>query len=215
MKKLAVILLGPPGSGKGSQAKMIQQTYTMPHISTGDLLRSEIQSHTPLGTQANEFISQGQLVPDQLITDILFQRLQQDDCKNGYILDGYPRTLQQAKDLNIFLNQEKISSLVIYCKINDPTVIERISGRLTCKQCGKIYHKHYFPPKKVGICDACGGKLYQRNDDTKQVIMERLSVYKAQTAPLIAFYEQLGLLHTVDASSSAQEILKEILKMIG
>jgi len=209
---LVLILLGPPGSGKGTQAKMIQEKCEIPHISTGDLLREHIRNSTDLGKEAKGFMDKGQLVPDSLVLDMLFERIAQKDCAKGYILDGVPRTLPQAEALQSYLG--KTIPVVINLDLSEKQIIERLTKRVTCENCGHPYHLLYSPPKKPGICDLCGGHLAQRADDTEAVIRKRLKVYQEQTAPLIAFYADKKMLHTIDCSVNKETILEQILSIL-
>jgi len=188
---LVVILLGAPGSGKGTQAVELAKMFEIAHISTGDLFRENIKKETELGKKAKAFIEKGQLVPDELVFDMLFDRLSRPDCQKGYILDGFPRTKAQAKKL-----QEKLKGhakiLVFNLVVSDEEVIRRLSGRLTCKVCGKVFHKEFNPPKEENTCDACASELYQRPDDTQAVILERLAVYYKQTKPVEAYYRKVS-----------------------
>jgi adenylate kinase len=208
-----VILLGPPGAGKGSQAKFIQEKMDLPHISTGDLFRENIKQGTELGKKAKAYIDAGELSPDELVFDMLFDRVAKADCKKGYILDGFPRNLAQAEVL-----QKRLSSdhdvIALNLSVPDSVIVERITKREICKSCQTPYHQVFSPPKETGKCDECGGELYQRSDDTKEVVESRLKVYHEQTAPLIAFYESKGNLQTVDSNRSKQEITKEILEKL-
>lgn len=208
-KPLVIILLGPPGSGKGTQAVELTQYFNLPHISTGDLFRDNIRNQTELGKEAQYYLDKGALVPDSLVFDILFDRISQADCKNGYLLDGFPRTSAQAHELEDTLNG-KVNFLVFNLNVPDQEVIRRLEGRLVCKKCGRPFHKESNPPKKAGICDSCGGELYQRSDDTAPVIKERLRVYYEQTKPLEAFYRQKGLLIDIDAAKNSTEVLQEL-----
>ena len=203
---MKLIMLGAPGSGKGTQAKFIMEDYNIPQISTGDLLRSAILSGTELGLKAKEFMNTGKLVPDNLVLQLLKVRLSQQDCKNGFILDGYPRNLTQAQEL------KKITSidLVINLDINYRLLIERITGRRTCKQCGAIFHIKYNPSKKDGICDECSGKLYQRDDDTEETVKKRLNTYENKTIPLIEFYRQQRILETLVSDGSIAEMRQKV-----
>lgn len=210
-KPLVLILLGPPGSGKGTQAALLREKLKTPHISTGDILRDHIRRSTELGKQAKEYIDKGQLVPDPLIMDLLFSRVAEKDCINGYILDGFPRTLAQAESLQAHLKHERV--FIINLDIKDEEVIERLTKRLTCQQCGTPYHLIYTPPRAEGLCDKCGGILVQRTDDTKEVIAQRLKVYHMQTSPLIQYYFTLKLLHTVNCLQPREKICLEILKI--
>lgn len=211
---LVLIMLGPPGSGKGTQAKLIEAKLQLPHISTGDLLREQIRKGTDLGKQAQGFIDHGQLVPDALILNMLFERIAQKDCSKGYILDGFPRTIPQANAL-----QERLKGAanmtVINLALSDAKVIERLTKRVTCENCGAIYHLIYSPPKTPGVCDKCGGKLIQRPDDTEAVIVKRLKVYQEQTEPLIAFYSKQKLLHTVDCAADKDKVFEQVLSIVN
>jgi adenylate kinase len=210
---LVLILLGPPGSGKGTQAAMLHDKLHLPHISTGDLLREHIRKNTELGKQAQTFMDKGQLVPDALILDILFERVAQKDCKNGYILDGFPRTISQAETLQTRL-QGKPAPVVINMDLSDSKIIERLTKRVSCEKCGTPYHLVNSPPKKQGQCDKCGGKLIQRSDDTEAVIAKRLKVYHEQTAPLIAYYQKQKLLHTVNCDAKKEIIFSQVIAQI-
>ena len=187
-KPMVVILLGPPGAGKGTHAVELSKTFKLPHISTGDLFRENINNKTSLGEKAKTYIEKGQLVPDELVLEMLFDRISKNDCASGYILDGFPRTLEQAKAFEE--RQDKnIKALTINLDIDDKPLVERITGRIVCKNCGTPFHTKFLPPKKAGVCDNCQGELYQRKDDTEEVVKERLKVYHDQTQPLIAFYK--------------------------
>lgn len=206
---LILILLGPPGSGKGTQAKMLEESLHLPHISTGDLLREHIRNGTSLGKLAQGFMDQGQLVPDTLILDMLFERVSQKDCSKGYILDGFPRTIPQAETFQKRL-EKQTPPIVINLDLSDAVILERLTKRVVCETCGTPYHLTYSPPKEKGKCDKCGGRLIQRPDDTKEVISKRLKVYKDQTAPLISFYSKQNLLHTIDCSVGKEEVFAQI-----
>ncbi len=205
-----LIMLGPPGAGKGTQAALLQQKTHLPHISTGDLLRDHVRQETELGKKAKTFMSGGQLVPDQLIMDMLFDRVSQPDCAQGYILDGFPRTLTQAQALQEKL-QKQTKPLVINLELEDAEIIERLSKRVTCEQCGTPYHLAYSPPKIKDECDKCRGKLIQRSDDHRDVVIKRLKVYHEQTAPLIRFYNKLNILHSVSCKQSKEQVFTQIL----
>lgn len=201
---LIVILLGPPGSGKGTQASMLREKLQIPHISTGDLLREQIRQGTELGKEAKTYIDQGHLVPDQLILDMLFDRVSQKDCANGYILDGFPRTMAQAEAYHArLINKPNI--IAVNLLLEDQKIIDRLTNRIVCGHCGTPYHLTYSPPKQPGICDKCHAKLVQRSDDTEEVVVKRLKVYQEQTAPLIDFYNRIKLLHNVDCNTSSKE----------
>lgn len=211
---LVIILLGAPGSGKGTQATLLKEQLNLPHISTGDLLRQHIRHKTTTGALAQQFIDQGQLVPDDLIMDMLFTRLQESDCAKGYILDGFPRTLPQAQKLETFLTALSIRPLVINLSLSDSIIIERLSLRVSCPQCGKPYHLLYAPPVKPHVCDSCSQTLTQRLDDSKEIVLKRLQVYQKQTAPLIDFYHNRNQLHAVDCSASKEEVFAKILSLL-
>jgi adenylate kinase len=187
--KTVVILLGPPGAGKGTQAVRLTEHYNIPQISTGDLFRENIKKRTPLGIKAQEYINRGELTPDKLVLEMLFDRLKHEDCKCGYLLDGFPRTLPQAEALDRYLDNEA-PVVVIDLEVPDSEIVDRITGRLVCKECGAPYHKTAQKPQKEGICDRCGGELMQRNDDTKEVVETRLKVFHEQTAPLRKYYKE-------------------------
>jgi adenylate kinase len=210
-KPIVLILLGPPGSGKGTQAALLHKQFQIPHISTGDLLREHIKRGTELGKKAQAFTDKGQLVPDALIIDLLFDRVSQKDCSKGYILDGFPRTLAQAETLQ---GRLKTRPVIINLDLKDQEVIERLSKRMTCELCGTPYHLTFSPPKVPGQCDKCSGNLIQRSDDTKEVIGKRLKVYHDQTSPLINYYISLKLLHTVNCAQSKEKIFEEILSYL-
>ena len=208
-----VILLGPPGAGKGSQAALIKEKLQIAHISTGDLLRDNIKMGTPLGAKVKSYMDEGQLVPDDLIFEMLFTRVEKVDCKKGYILDGFPRNLQQAETLQKRLAGYQV--VAINLNIPDSAIIERITKRLICKSCQTPYHLVYSPPKVTGQCDRCQGELYHRSDDTAEVVENRLHVYHEQTAPLIGYYEKQKALHTIDSNTSKEAVLLEALKILG
>ena len=210
---LVLILLGPPGSGKGTQAAMLQNQLHLPHISTGDLLRDHVRRGTDLGKQAQIFMDKGQLVTDALILNMLFERVSQKDCSKGYILDGFPRTLPQAEALQDRLKGKTVP-VVINLDLSDAKVIERLTNRVTCEKCSTPYHLIYSPPKIEGKCDKCDGKLIQRSDDTEAVITKRLKVYHEQTAPLIAYYSKQKLLHTVNCNVSKEKVFSQLIAQI-
>ncbi len=205
-----IILLGPPGIGKGTIAKMISAKYRLPHISTGDLFRENIAKKTKLGDEAKKYMDAGKLVPDNLVIDMLADRLEKTDCKNGFILDGFPRTILQAKAL------DKIAKIdvVINFEASEKTTIKRLGGRRTCSKCGHIYHLENMPPKKDGICDKCGGRLYLRDDDKPEVIKQRLKTYNELTAPLIAYYSGKGLLKEINAEKTPKEIFEDVVGVL-
>ncbi|MBI2142751.1 adenylate kinase [Candidatus Woesearchaeota archaeon] len=199
-----IVLLGPPGVGKGTVAAILSRKHKLPHISTGNMLREAIAKGTALGKQAKGFVDAGKLVPDELVTKMVKERVSQPDCKGGFILDGYPRTSAQAKALQDFAAVDAVLDFKAPFKV----IIERISGRRTCSKCSATYHVKYSPPKKENICDRCGGELYQRSDEKPGIITERLKVYEEQNKPLIDYYRNEGLLSDIDASFHITEIGK-------
>ncbi|MEM7309488.1 MAG: adenylate kinase [Planctomycetota bacterium] len=208
--KSVLILLGAPGSGKGTQAKRLAASASLPHVSTGDLFRENIADETELGRKAKDFMNRGELVPDGLVLDMLFDRVARADCEKGYILDGFPRTLPQAEALQSKLGPG-VEPRALQLLVPDDVIVERASGRLLCKNCGNIHHKSFKPPKTEGVCDACGeAALYQREDDAPDVVRERLKVYVKQTAPLARFYEELGLLVNVNGDRTPDEVYREL-----
>lgn len=209
-KALVLILLGAPGSGKGTQAVRLSQHYTIPHISTGDLFRYNIKQNTPLGKQAKEYIDKGLLVPDSLVLDMLFDRLKNDDCKKGFLLDGCPRTVAQAESIQAYLKTINHQLIALNLAVEDSQVIRRITGRRTCSACGKIYHVDSSPPKTSGVCDVCSATLTQRSDDTKEVVEERLRSYHSQTKPLEAYYEEKKLLKQIDGMQSPDTVFNAL-----
>ncbi|MBI1969772.1 adenylate kinase [Candidatus Woesearchaeota archaeon] len=204
---MRLIFLGPPGAGKGTVAKKVSQELGLPQISTGDMLREAAKEGVPLGRKAKEYMDRGELVPDEIIIGVLKNRIIQQDCKNGFILDGYPRTLLQAKALDAFgIPVDR----VLHFHLSEKTLIERITGRLTCRNCGAIYHKKNIKPKVKGKCDACGGVLYKREDQEEQAVRKRLEVYRRQTRPLIVFYQKKGMLTTIDAEGTPEESVEKV-----
>jgi adenylate kinase len=211
-----IILLGPPGAGKGTQAKFISEKYSIPHISTGDIFRKNIKEKTPLGINAKEYIDKGELVPDSITISIVEERIKEKDCKNGFLLDGFPRTVYQAEALDAVL--EKMGSKIDYViniASSEKEIIERLTGRRVCKVCGAGYHVTNIPPKKEGICDVCGGKLIQRDDDKLETIKNRLRVYESQTRPLIDYYTNTKILVSVDGDKALEPVFKDICNILG
>ena len=206
---MKIIMLGAPGAGKGTQAKMIAEKFGIPHISTGDIFRANIKNGTELGRKAKEFMDKGQLVPDELTVEILLDRVAADDCKNGYVLDGFPRTIPQAEMLEGLVSDVK----VVNFEIKDEIVIRRLSTRRVCKACGANFNVLTLPPKVEGVCDKCGGELYQRDDDKQESILHRMDVYREQTEPLINFYKNKGKITDLDASIETDVLLGEFKRL--
>lgn len=213
---LRAVLLGPPGAGKGTQAVRLVEKYEIPHISTGDIFRKNIKEGTELGKKAQEYMNAGALVPDELVVDLVKDRLQQDDCKNGFLLDGFPRTIFQAEKLDEFLSESNQKmDIVINLKVEKEALIKRLTGRRVCKDCGASYHIVNIPPKKEGVCDICGGDLIQRKDDNIETVENRINVYEDQTAPLIGYYKEAGSLVDFDGEASLDEVFDAIVQAIG
>lgn len=212
-KTKVIILLGPPGAGKGSQAALLKEKGEVAHISTGDLLRENIKKGTEEGLEAKTFMDKGELVPDNLIFEMLFGRVAEDDCQKGFILDGFPRNLAQAEELKKKLNND-FDVIAINLAVSDEKLIERITKRELCGDCQTPYHPDFSPPKFAGLCDNCAGKLIKRSDDTREVVEKRLSVYHEKTAPLIDFYTKEGVLHTIDASETKHRVLSSVLSLL-
>jgi len=211
-----IILLGPPGSGKGTQAKLLSKKYSIPHIAMGDILREEVAKKTPLGKKVNVYMSKGELVPDEIVIEVLKKRLQEADCVDGFILDGFPRTLNQAKALDNMLNELNLKiDAVIYIEVPDEEIMKRLSLRRTCKVCGRIYNLHYNPPKQDGKCDVCGGELIIRDDDKPEVIKNRLKVYNDQTKPLVDYYKSHKLLIRINGVDSIDKVFQQIVKELS
>jgi adenylate kinase len=213
---MKIIMLGAPGAGKGTQAKQIAEEYKIPHISTGDIFRANIKEGTALGKKAQEYMNQGLLVPDELVCDLVVDRIHKDDCKDGFILDGFPRTIPQADALDSALAKEgeKIE-FAIDVEVPDHNIIKRMAGRRSCKDCGAIFHVVYNPPKNEGKCDACGGELILRDDDKEETVKKRLDVYHEQTAPLIEHYKEAGSLYEIDGTQDIQVVFEQIKTILG
>jgi adenylate kinase len=205
------ILLGPPGAGKGTQAKNLSQHFHLVHISTGDLLREQIHKKTELGKTINVYMQSGQLVPDEIILHMLFERISLTDCQKGYILDGFPRTLAQAEKLQTYFTQNKIEPFVFNLNLSDQEIIRRLENRLVCAKCHTPYHLLNSLPQKAGICDICHAHLTYRSDDQPEVVSKRLQIYHEQTAPLITYYKELKLLHIIDCNHTEKEIFHQML----
>ncbi len=212
---MKMILLGPPGVGKGTQAQILSKEYGIPQISTGDILRSAIQADSELGKKANQYMSQGELVPDEIMLGLIRERLFGDDSPEGYILDGFPRTLVQAEALNqLFAEHKTRPDIVLLLNADEELILKRLSSRRVCRKCKAVYNLLTQPPAVDGICDKCGGPLYQRDDDKIETIQNRLAVYKRQTEPLINFYKSINLLKTVDSSGNPREVHQNIMKQL-
>lgn len=215
-ENMKIIMLGAPGAGKGTQAKMIAEKYSVPHVSTGDIFRANIKNGTELGKEAKKYMDQGLLVPDELTVKILLDRVAQDDCKNGYVLDGFPRTIPQAQVLDKALSElDDAIDYAINVDVPDENIIRRMSGRRACLTCGATYHVEHIPPKKEGICDACGSELVLRDDDKPETVKNRLDVYHKQTQPLIDFYEAKGILKSVDGTVPMEDVFAAITEILG
>jgi adenylate kinase len=209
----AVIFLGPPGAGKGTQAKMLAQEFCAPHLSTGDMLREHVEHGTSLGLQAQPIMSRGELVPDSLVLKMVAERIERPDCTHGFVFDGFPRTVAQAQYLGQLLREHGFRRpIVIHLVIDLPLLMKRLTGRRVCKAGGEIYNIYDRPPKVAGRCDNDGGELMQRVDDSEEVIAPRLAAYEKQTSPLVAYYKRLGLLHQVDAAKSVDEVKQQVLQ---
>ena len=213
---MKIILMGPPGAGKGTQAEKLVELYQIPHISTGDMFRKAQKDGTELGLKAKEYMEQGQLVPDEVTVGIVRERLAEADCKDGFLLDGFPRTVQQAdaldgilKDLGMALDR------VINIEVDKAFLVDRLTGRRVCRTCGATFHVVNKAPKVEGVCDKCGGELYQRNDDKIETVSNRLDVYAAQTAPLIEYYQSKGVMSSIDGSKSMEDVLADIRSALG
>lgn len=212
--RLAIIMLGPPGAGKGTQALLISEAIKVPHISTGDMLREALKNETELGKKAKEYMESGALVPDELVDAIVAERLKREDCDEGLILDGYPRTISQAEALQSIFQEDGSRVLTIGVEVGDSILIDRLSSRWTCPACGKMFNANLDPSKVNGKCDACGADLIQRKDDTKEVIAERLQVYHKATLPLVQYYQQGNLYFGVDGDQPIETICETIMNRI-
>ena len=213
---MKIVLLGPPGAGKGTQAKSISNRYSIPHISTGDIFRKNISENTPLGIEAKSYMDNGQLVPDEVTINMVKDRLQQDDCKNGYLLDGFPRAVHQAEALDNFLTEREESiDTALLIEVPKEFILERMTGRRVCPSCGASYHIKFNPPTNDGKCDLCGSDVIQRKDDTEETVKERLDVYENQTQPLIDFYKNKKQLSVVDGTQAINEVFESICKILG
>ena len=211
-----LIFLGPPGAGKGTQAKKLVSLLAIPQISTGDILRQKKEEDSPLGRQVRDIMASGKLVPDEVVVEIVKERLAKPDCEHGFILDGFPRTIPQAEALEKILEEiGKQIDAVVYVDVPDDELIKRISGRRVCENCGEEYHVIYKPPKVDGICDKCGGNLIQREDDKEDVVKKRIEIYNESTAPLIEFYDKKGVLKRIDGLASMDDVFNSIKASLG
>lgn len=213
---MKIIMLGAPGAGKGTQAKMLADKYMIPHISTGDIFRANIKEGTELGKEAKGYMDQGLLVPDSLTVALVMDRISQPDCGRGYILDGFPRTIPQAESLSKALAEKgEALDYAIDVDVPDENIVTRMSGRRACPGCGATYHIIYAAPAKEGICDKCGSELYLRDDDKPETVQKRLAVYHEQTQPLIEYYQKANILHTVDGTKGLEEVFQSITEILG
>jgi adenylate kinase len=211
-----IILLGPPGGGKGTQAKLLMERYKIPQISTGDILRDNLKRGTDLGKEAKGYMDKGQLVPDGVVIGIIGDRLKEPDCEKGFMLDGFPRTVPQGEALGkVLADMGRKIDHVVSIEVPDSELIARLTGRRTCRACGEGYHVMFKAPKKDAVCDKCGGELYQRADDNEETVSNRLKVYGQQTQPLIDYYKQKGLLREIKGMGAIQEIFGRITKVLG
>jgi adenylate kinase len=214
-KHINLIFLGPPGAGKGTQAKMLAERYSIPQISTGDILRAAVRDQTDLGLKAKKYMDAGDLVPDEVVVGLVAERLTCDDCTNGFILDGFPRTVAQADSLDVMLRKsDKMINHVVLIKVDDDQLVERITGRRTCEKCGKGYHITFDPPKVKDICDICSGILYQRDDDKEDTLRRRLQEYHSKTSPLIEYYTRQTLVRAIQGVGSIESILQAVIAVI-
>ncbi|MDD2420704.1 MAG: adenylate kinase [Heliobacteriaceae bacterium] len=213
---MRVLLMGPPGAGKGTQAEVLVQDLAVPHISTGDMFRAAIQNGTPLGLQAKLFMDQGQLVPDDVTCGIVRERLVAPDCRDGFLLDGFPRTVPQAEVLETILQELQMAlDVVIDIQVSREALVQRLTGRRICRQCGAAFHVVFNPPEQPGKCDKCGGELYQRTDDSPETAENRLDVYTKQTQPLVEFYQTKGLYQVINGEQTRQAVLADICRALG
>lgn len=213
---LRLVLLGPPGAGKGTQASKIAEKYGIPHVSTGSIFRRNAEAGTPLGKKAKEYMDRGELVPDDLVIELVLDRVMEADCKNGFLLDGFPRTVYQAQHFDQFLSEKNMTiDHALNIEVAREELMERMIGRRVCKNCGATYHIKNMPPKQSGVCDICGGELYQRPDDSEETVDNRIRVYEKQTKPLAAYYESAGVLNHIDGVGTLGQVFSEIVKVLG
>jgi adenylate kinase len=213
LARTILILLGPPGAGKGTQAKRLSAELSLPHVSTGDLFREHLGKRTDLGRRAREYVDSGRLVPDGLVVDMVFERVERPDARGGYLLDGFPRTVGQAEELERRLEPDA-ELRVLDLAVPDEVLIDRLTARLTCRDCGNAHHLRFSPPEREGRCDRCGGELYQRPDDSPAVVEKRLQVYRAETRPLTRFYAQRGVLRSVDGDRAPEEVFTSLMRAV-
>jgi adenylate kinase len=212
---MKIVMLGAPGAGKGTQALRIAEQYGVPHISSGDIFRKNLKEGTELGLRAKAYMDEGLLVPDELTTDLVISRLREEDCKDGYVLDGFPRTLPQARALSEKLKSEGARiDFALDIEVSDEEIVSRVSGRRICPKCGAGFHTLYNKPRIDGICDICGAELKMRDDDRPETVLKRLEVYHAETEPLIAYYKEEGILRTVDGSQSIDKVFEDSLDVL-
>lgn len=209
-RKKIILLQGPPGSGKGTQASTLANHLNIPHISTGDLFRENLRGNTPLGQKARTFIESGKLVPDEIVLDMLFKRVESSDCGKGFLLDGFPRTIAQAEALSKYLDSDS-KLIVINLAVPDDVITKRAEGRLTCRNCGNVHNKYFSPPKEGGKCDLCHGELFQRSDDSLPVVQERLKVYQLQSKPLVDYYSSKGVLTTINGEGAKEDVYNDLI----
>ena len=210
-----IILMGPPGAGKGTQAELIKAKYPVPHISTGDMFREAVSNGTEMGKEAQKYMDAGKLVPDQVTIGIVEERLAQSDCAKGFLLDGFPRTTVQAEALDQVLQKlNRKVEVALNIAAPNQVLIERLSGRVSCKDCKKVYNLSYNPPAQAGVCDICGGEIIQRSDDRGETVAKRLDVYNEQTAPLLDYYNQRRLLHDLDGNRDSREVFQDVVKIL-
>ena len=215
MKVQALIFLGAPGAGKGTQAREVSREFGVPQISTGDLLRDAVEKQTPLGQAAKAKMEAGELIPDEIVTAMVDMRIDEPDCKKGFLLDGFPRTLAQAESANqMFHAKKRGDPLVVDIQVDEALLLKRLTGRRTCATCGEIYNVHFTPPKKAEVCDKDGGELHHRADDNEDTIRQRLVAYEEQTSPLVEYYRKKGMLHVVDGSKEPDVIARDLIQFL-
>jgi adenylate kinase len=212
---MRLVLLGPPGSGKGTQAKRLAEKYRLPHVSTGDILRLGFGEGGYLDTEIREVVNSGRLVPDKVVVEVIKKRLGEEDCRKGFILDGFPRTLRQAESLNGFLKEsDRVIGRVLYLELSEEEAVKRLGGRRICLHCGATFHLAFNPPIILGICDRCGARLSQREDDSEFTVRERMKTYQKETCPLIEYYQTRGLLEKIDANRDIEEVFRDLCRLL-